>query len=184
MNKDNLQLYIGKDEIRQIVERVASEIIQSHNRKHIPLVLIVVLKGSIFFVADLMRAICEASDLDVRLDVIGAGSYSGTQSTGNVNLYALPATIPHDARVILIEDIVDTGRTLHALVRWMQLNCNVTPETCTLLDKPCRRAPEHAELRPDFVGRAIPDEFVIGYGLDYDGLFRGLPEIYIMANSE
>jgi hypoxanthine phosphoribosyltransferase len=82
--------------------------------------------------------------------------------------------------IIIIEDIVDSGRTLSYLVNYLKLNGASSVECCTLLDKPSRRIPELRDFKPKFVGCEVPDEFVVGYGLDYDERFRDLPYIGIL----
>jgi hypoxanthine phosphoribosyltransferase len=134
-----------------------------------------VLKGSVLFLADLVRQL----DLDVRIEVLGVSSYEGTSSTGNVR-------ITHDLRaditgrhVLLVEDIVDTGLTLEFLRKVLEVREPSSLCVASLLDKPSRRK---VTVDVDFVGFTIPDRFVVGYGLDFEQRYRQLPYIAVVKN--
>jgi hypoxanthine phosphoribosyltransferase len=138
----------------------------------VPITAICVLKGSVLFAADLVRAIPG----DVRLEFLGVSSYEGTASTGHVQ-------ITHDLRAsiagrhcLVVEDIVDTGLTLHYLLGQLRAREPASLRVASLLDKPSRR---RVAVEPDFVGFTIPDAFVIGYGLDLDERYRNLPYVAI-----
>jgi hypoxanthine phosphoribosyltransferase len=145
-----------------------------------PVTLVSVLKGSLPFMADLMRAI----DLPLRIDLMEVSSYGGnaTESSGLVRILKdLSASIAGED-VLIVEDIIDTGLTLNYLIRYLRGKSPATLRICTLLDKPARRL---VEIPVDYIGFAIPDQFVVGYGLDYGELYRNLkyvgvlrPEIY------
>ena len=145
-----------------------------------PLTLVSVLKGSLPFMADLMRAI----DIPVRIDLMEVSSYGGsaTESSGLVRILKdLSASIA-DEDVLIVEDIIDTGLTLNYLVRYLRGKNPASLRICTLLDKPARRL---VEIPVDYIGFTIPDQFVVGYGLDYGELYRNLryvgvlkPEVY------
>ena len=144
------------------------------------LTLVSVLKGSLPFMADLMRAIPSP----VRIDLMEVSSYGGTstESSGLVRILKdLSATIAGED-VLIVEDIIDTGLTLNYLVRYLRGKNPATLRICTLLDKPARRL---VDIPVDYVGFTIPDQFVVGYGLDYGELYRNLryvgvlkPEVY------
>jgi hypoxanthine phosphoribosyltransferase len=144
------------------------------------LTLVSVLKGSLPFMADLMRAI----DLPVRIDLMEVSSYGGTatESSGLVRIIKdLSASIAEED-VLLVEDIIDTGLTLNYLLRYLRGKNPSTLRICTLLDKPARRL---VDIPVDYIGFTIPDQFVVGYGLDYGELYRNLrfvgvlrPEVY------
>jgi hypoxanthine phosphoribosyltransferase len=137
-----------------------------------PIVCVGVLKGSFLFLADLMRAIPG----DVRCDFLGVSSYHGTASTGVVRItHDLPSNI-EGRHVLIVEDIVDTGLTLDFLLRTLEVRGPRSLRVCALLDKPSRRK---VPATLDFVGFTIPDAFVVGYGLDLDERFRGLPFVGI-----
>jgi hypoxanthine phosphoribosyltransferase len=130
---------------------------------------VVLLDGAMPFAADLLRTI-HHPDLLVRS--VRASSYHGTASSGSVTLSGMPAIVTSD--VLLIDDILDTGRTLQAVERRLREEGVERVHTCVLLDKPSRRA---VPIRADWVGFTIPDRFVVGYGLDHDGRYRHLPDV-------
>jgi len=144
------------------------------------LTLVSVLKGSLPFMADLMRQI----SLPLRIDLMEVSSYGGTatESSGLVRIMKdLSASIA-DEDVLLVEDIIDTGLTLNYLVRYLRGKSPASLRICTLLDKPARRL---VDIPVDYVGFEIPDQFVVGYGLDYAERYRNLrfvgvlrPEVY------
>ena len=144
------------------------------------LTLVSVLKGSLPFMADLMRQI----PLPLRIDLMEVSSYGGaaTESSGLVRIMKdLSASIV-DEDVLLVEDIIDTGLTLNYLVRYLRGKSPASLKICTLLDKPARRL---VDIPVDYVGFEIPDQFVVGYGLDYGERYRNLrfvgvlrPEVY------
>jgi hypoxanthine phosphoribosyltransferase len=144
------------------------------------LTLVSVLKGSLPFMADLMRQIA----LPLRIDLMEVSSYGGTatESSGLVRIMKdLSASIA-DEDVLLVEDIIDTGLTLNYLVRYLRGKSPASLKICTLLDKPARRL---VDIPVDYVGFEIPDQFVVGYGLDYSERYRNLrfvgvlrPEVY------
>jgi hypoxanthine phosphoribosyltransferase len=131
-----------------------------------------VLKGSVLFLADLVRAI--GPGVDVRLAFLAVRSYEGTRSTGTVQLTKDLETDIHGQHVLLVEDIVDTGLTLRFLVESLQLRQPASLRTVALLDKPERRK---VAIEPDWAGFVIPDRFVVGYGLDLDQRYRHLPYV-------
>ena len=147
------------------------------------LTLVSVLKGSLPFMADLMRAIPSP----VRIDLMEVSSYGGTstESSGLVRILKdLSATIEGED-VLIVEDIIDTGLTLNYLIRYLSGKNPKSLRICTLLDKPARRL---VDIPVDYVGFTIPDQFVVGYGLDYGELYRNLrfvgvlrPEVYSQA---
>ena len=132
-----------------------------------------VLDGACVFVADLMRAVPLP---DVRLRFVRATSYVGTTSTGGVQVVVPDGLAGQD--VVVVDEILDTGRTLRAVVDAVHGAGAASVRTCVLLDKPSRRVPGGLP-KADAVGFTIPDLFVIGYGLDLDGKFRHLPDIRI-----
>jgi hypoxanthine phosphoribosyltransferase len=145
-----------------------------------PLTLVSVLKGSLPFMADLMREI----PLPLRIDLMEVSSYGGTttESSGLVRIIKdLSASIAGED-VLLVEDIIDTGLTLNYLIRYLRGKNPASLRICTLLDKPARRL---VDIPVDYIGFEIPDQFVVGYGLDYGERYRNLrfvgvlrPEVY------
>jgi hypoxanthine phosphoribosyltransferase len=144
------------------------------------LTLVSVLKGSLPFMADLMRSI----DAPLRIDLMEVSSYGGatTESSGLVRILKDLSTSIEGEDVLIVEDIIDTGLTLNYLVRYLRGKNPASLRICTLLDKPARRL---VEIDVDYTGFTIPDQFVVGYGLDYGELYRNLrfvgvlrPEVY------
>ena len=147
------------------------------------LTLVSVLKGSLPFMADLMRSI----DRPVRIDLMEVSSYGGatTESSGLVRILKDLSSSIEGEDVLIVEDIIDTGLTLNYLVRYLRGKKPASLRICTLLDKPARRL---VEIDVDYIGFTIPDQFVVGYGLDYGELYRNLrfvgvlrPEVYATA---
>jgi len=137
-------------------------------------VLVGVLKGAVVFLADLMRAI----DGPVECDFIAVSSYgASTRSSGIVRLTKDLSQSIEGRDVLVIEDIVDTGRTLSYLVRNLETRQPRSLRVCTLLDKPSRR---EVPVTLDYVGFSVPDAFVVGYGLDYAGVHRNLPYVAVL----
>jgi hypoxanthine phosphoribosyltransferase len=137
-------------------------------------VLLVLMDGAFVFAADLARAIPSPG---LRLHFVSAKSYAGTASTGTVRLGATPDLAGHE--VLIVDDILDTGRTLAAARDAALAAGAVRVRTCVLLDKPDRRVPGGL-AQADYVGFTIPDAFVVGFGLDHDGRYRHLPEICVL----
>jgi len=136
------------------------------------LVVIVVLKGSIVFAADLIRAMT----VPVTLDYIRAKSYVGTEP-GALQFSHLPDTRLEGRHVLLVEDILDTGRTCEGLLAHLATADPASIRICTLLDKPARR---EVPVEADFVGFRIDDHFVVGYGLDFNERYRELPAVHVL----
>ena len=161
---------ISQDKIAERVREMGAKITKEYAGK--PIVVIGVLKGSFLFLADLVRSI----ENPLTVDFLGVSSYAGTESTGVVKIthdLTKPIAGKH---VLIVEDIVDTGLTLQYLVENLKTRNPASLRVACLLDKPSR-----AKVRVplEYVGFTIDDEFVVGYGLDYDGLYRNLPHIAI-----
>ncbi len=161
----------------QIQERIVDlgvEIREAYG--DLPITAVGVLKGSIIFMADLVRSI----DGDLTMEFLGVSSYRGTQSSGEVQITHDLKVAIEDRHVLIIEDIVDTGLTLSFLIKTLRVRNPASLKVVTLLDKPSRR---QVPVQVDWIGFSIPDEFVIGYGLDYDQKYRNLPYIGIYKGS-
>jgi len=170
---DNIkEVLISEAEIQAICKSLGEQISKDYKGKR--LLLVSVLKGAVVFLADLMRYI----DLDCEIDFMVVSSYgSGTVSTGQVKIIKDLNIDIKDYDLLIVEDILDTGITLSNLMRLLSVREPKSIKICTLLDKPDRRA---AEVKADYIGRQIPDEFVVGYGLDYDEKYRNLPFVGIL----
>jgi len=172
------EVLVTEDQIREKVAELGARIGADYRDRR--LTLVSVLKGSLPFMADLMRAI----PVPVRIDLMEVSSYGGsaTESSGLVRILKdLSATIEGED-VLIVEDIIDTGLTLNYLVRYLRGKNPKSLRICTLLDKPARRL---VDIAVDYVGFTIPDQFVVGYGLDYREYYRNLrfvgvlrPEVY------
>lgn len=169
VKSDILPLF-SKEEIENRIKELAAEIDSHYNGEEI--YVICVLKGAAIFAADLVKSI----KTSVRLEFIRLSSYgSSTQTSGKVNAVDISLPNLNDKHVLIIEDIVDTGLTAKFLLDFINLNFKTkTTKFCSLLDKKCYRK---TEVEVDYVGFEIDGKFVIGYGLDYDGLYRNLPYI-------
>ncbi len=137
------------------------------------IVLLCVLKGGLFFTADLARTLPGR----VAVDFIRAKSYEGVDSSGNVTLLVEPTAALKGKHVIVVEDILDTGRTARAILERVRDDDPASVALCVLLDKPSRRV---ERIEADFVGFTIGEYFVVGYGLDHNERYRGLPGVHIL----
>lgn len=167
------KVLVSEEMINEAVERIAADIDRDYSEKN--LLLLGILKGSVVFMGDLMKKI--KSPLEI--DFMKVSSYgAGTTSSGRINIILdLHRSDLSEKDIIIVEDIIDSGRTLSYLVEYLSLNGARSVKTCTLLDKPTRRT---VEFVPDYVGYEIPDEFVVGYGLDYDEQYRALPYVGVL----
>ncbi|MBQ1260952.1 MAG: hypoxanthine phosphoribosyltransferase [Clostridia bacterium] len=175
MHKDVEKILITEAELDAITTRLAAEIDRDYNRPDKHLLLLCILKGSIVFMSDLMKKLKSPFEIDcMRVSSYGAG----TVTTGSVHIILdLIRSDLETLDILVIEDIIDSGVTLSYLVDYLTRKGARSIKTCTLLDKPSRR---RVEYTPDYVGIEIPDEFVIGYGLDYAEKYRGLPYVGIL----
>ncbi len=167
------RLFITPEEIRDIVREMAGKINRDLAGKEV--IFVGILNGVFIFAADLFRQI----HLDARITFLRLASYQGTQSTGRVKQLIGLSEDLKDRTVVVIEDIVDTGTTLDHIIR--QLNSFQPAEIriATLLLKP---EVYHHNIPLDYVGKEIPNRFIIGYGLDYDGYGRNLEGIYVLED--
>lgn len=175
MNNAIAKILVSEGELEATVTRLAAQIDADYKGSDKKLVLLCILKGSIVFMGDLMKKLT----VPVEIDCMKVSSYgSGTTSSGSVKIH-LDVTRPDlsDCDFLIIEDIIDSGYTLSYLTDYLKLRGARSVKTCALLDKPARRK---VEFTPDYVGIEIPDEFVVGYGLDYDERFRALPYVGVL----
>ncbi len=163
---------ISQEKIAMRVEELARQIELDYNGKS-P-VVVAILKGAIIFYGDLVRKI----NLPLRFDTMSVSSYGcGTVSSGNVKINKDLTKDIDGEDVILIEDIIDSGNTMKALVSLLAHRGAKSVKVCSFLDKPSRRT---TDFKADYIGYTVPDEFVVGYGLDYDEKYRNLPYIGIL----
>lgn len=168
-------VYISKEQISERIAELAKQIDQDY--KGLNPLFIGILNGSFIFAADLFRALT----IDAEISFIKLASYKGTSSTGNVVTAIGMEDNLHDRHVIIIEDIIDTGKTLHAFMPELVNRHPASLKIATFLTKP--EALKHP-VKADYTGFEIPNKFVIGYGLDYDKAGRNLPALYILAGEE
>lgn len=175
MHKDVESILISQKKLENIVKSLAKQIEKDYNDKEF--IMVGLLKGSIVFMAELMTKI----DLDFYIDFIVASSYGGgTESSGKVKIVKDLSISPKDKDILIVEDIVDSGNTLNFVANHLISSGAKSVRICTLCDKPSRRK---VPMTPDYCGAEIPDEFIVGFGLDYDEKYRNLPYIGILKRS-
>ena len=166
---------ISSARIHRRVEELGRQISEVYKDIDTPLVMVVILKGAPVFAADLLRSLT----IPAELEFMRAASYgSGTSSSGKLRLAHMVEGPLVGRHVLLVEDIVDSGRTVNAIAKRIRRLGPASLRLAALLDRPARR---EEEVQIDFTGFVIPDKFVIGYGLDYAGLYRELPGIYSLT---
>lgn len=175
MNNDILKILVTEKEIDEITTRLAAEIDRDYKDNDGRLVLLGILKGSVPFLADLMKKIKSNPEIEV----MKVSSYGGgTKTSGMVKIILdWQRDNISECDVVVVEDIIDSGRTLAYLCEYLKQKGAKSVRTCTLLDKPSRR---EVEFVPDYCGTEVPDEFVVGYGLDYDERYRALPYVGVL----
>lgn len=167
------QPLISRDAIAGRVGALGGEVARAYG--DLNPVLLIVLKGAVVFGADLMRAL----GIPITVDFIHARSYKGTGSSGRVELLTQPSTTLKGRHVLLVEDILDTGRTASVLIDYVRQAGAADIRVITLLDKPARR---EIEVTADYVGFTIDNQFVVGYGLDYNEAYRKLDAVYVLED--
>lgn len=171
---NEIKTLIDEQTLQKRIQEMADQIKKDYEGKQITFICI--LKGSVFFTVDLAKR----TDADVRLEFIRVSSYGGdTCSSGEIKMKLDLKDTIRGKDVIVIEDIIDTGRTLKYLIEYLELKKPKSLKLCTLLNKEARRV---CDVKVDYIGFDIPDEFVIGYGLDYDEKYRNLPYIGYFEN--
>ncbi len=172
-DNDVEKVLVSEEELEAIVERIAKEIDRDFADKN--LLLICILKGSVVFMGDLMKHLT----IPCEIDCMKVSSYGdGSVSTKKINiLLDLHRNDLSEKDILIVEDIIDSGRTLSYLCDYLKINGARSVKTASLLDKPSRR---EVDFKPDYQGLEVPDEFVVGYGLDYAEKYRTLPYIGIL----
>lgn len=167
------RVMLTEQEIKTRVKELANQIERDYNGES--LTLICVLSGASIFFADLVREL----NLDARFEFMSVSSYgSGTVTSGEVKILKDINRPIAGKHVMIVEDIIDTGCTLNYLKNVLLQRQPLDVKVCTILDKPSRR---RVEFAGDYVGFTIPDEFVVGYGLDYDGKYRNLKDVCVLS---
>ena len=175
LDNDIEQILVDARQLDEINKRLGEQITKDFADKN--LLVVGILKGSLYFMADLTRYI----DLPLKLDFLAVSSYgSSTRSSGSVKIIKDIDIYLAGYDVLLVEDILDSGRTLDYVSKMLSARGANSISIVTLLDKPERRV---VDLKPDYVGTDVPDEFVVGYGLDYDQQYRNLPYIGALKRS-
>jgi len=173
---EKVELYFTKEQINQRVKELATEITEHYGEQ--PIMVLGTLKGSVFFLADLVREL----PTNIEIDFIRASSYGdSSESSGEVTLEYVPSVCLEGRHVLLVEDIIDTGITASSLYNYLVTQKVNSVQICSLLDKPMRRK---IPVSCDFLGFSIPNEFVVGYGLDYAQRYRNLPYVGILKFDE
>ncbi|MEO8745119.1 MAG: hypoxanthine phosphoribosyltransferase [Candidatus Dormiibacterota bacterium] len=166
---------ISSARISRRVRELGRQISETYADIDTPLVMVVILKGATVFAADLLRSL----SIPAELEFVRASSYgSGTASSGHLKLAHMVDGPLVGRHVLLVEDIIDSGITVDAIAKRIRRMNPASVRLAALLDRPARRV---IETKIDFTGFVIPDRFVIGYGLDYAGLYRELPHIYSLT---
>lgn len=172
MKDDIGEVLFSEEKIASIVRNMGRQISEDYVGKN--LFMVSVLKGSLVFMADLMRAVT----IPCSIDFLSVSSYgNGTASSGEVRILKDLDCSLEGKDLLIVEDILDSGMTLSFLLKTLSARNPASIRLCTFLDKPERR---RVDIRPDYVGAEVPDEFIVGYGLDYAEKYRNLPYIGVL----
>lgn len=172
LHNDIDRILISEKEVEEIVTGIAKKVSEDYEGKK--LLLLCILKGSVVFMGDLMKHI----SIPVQIDFMKVSSYGSGTTSGNLKIKLdLHRDDLDTTDILIVEDIIDSGKTLSALTKYLTERGAKSVRSCTLLDKPSRR---EVAFVPDYTGREIPDEFVVGYGLDYNEDYRALPFVGIL----
>ena len=172
MKDDIGEVLFSEEKIASIVRNMGRQISEDYVGKN--LFMVSVLKGSLVFMADLMRAVT----IPCSIDFLSVSSYgNGTASSGEVRILKDLDCSLEGKDLLIVEDILDSGMTLSFLLKTLSARTPASIRLCTFLDKPERR---RVDIRPDYVGAEVPDKFIVGYGLDYAEKYRNLPYIGVL----
>lgn len=172
MNKDVEKILLNEEQIAKICKDLGGQITKDYEGKN--LLVVGILKGSVLFFSDVIRNI----DLDLAVDFMVVSSYgAGSTTSGMVQILKDITTDISNKNVLIVEDIVDTGVTLYNVKNVLLERGAESVKICTFLDKPSRRK---ANITADYIGCEVPDEFVVGYGLDYAEKYRNLPYLGVL----
>lgn len=172
MHQDIEKILVSEREILKLIKRISAHINKDLNGE--PLLVIIILKGSAAFAMDLIKKL----DMPVEIDFMQVSSYGkSTSSNGFINLKKDIEQDISGKNILIVEDIIDSGNTLFKIKTLFEDRKAKSVRICTLLDKPSRRV---VDVKVDYVGKEIPDEFVVGYGLDYDEKYRNLSYVGVL----
>ena len=170
---DNIsRVLFSEEQLKEVVTNLGKRITEDYKDKN--LLMVSILKGSVLFMADLMRAV----NIPAKIDFMAVSSYgSGAKTSGVVRILKDLDKPIDGCDVLIIEDILDSGLTLDYIISMLAARHPRSIKICTLFDKPERRV---TNVKADYVGLQVPDEFIVGYGLDYDEIYRNLPYIGVL----
>lgn len=172
MHEDLAKILLSKEQIEARVKELGAEISRDYAGER--LLMVGILRGAVVFFSELVKNV----DLDVRFDFMVVSSYgSGSVTSGEVKIGKDLSQPIEGKNVLIVEDIIDTGHTLKNLKRLLETRNPKSIKIASLLDKPSRR---EVEMEGDYIGFKVPNEFVVGYGLDYDEKYRNLPDIGVL----
>jgi len=175
LHPDIESILVSQEEIKEILNTIAQKINKDLNGEE--LLVVVILRGSMVFASDLIRKL----NMPVKIEFMRASSYgSSTESSGFINVKQDLETDIEGKNVLIIEDIIDSGNTLFKLKELLLSRNPKTCRICTMLDKPQRRV---SEVEVEYIGKEIPNEFAVGYGLDYNEYYRNLPYVGVLKRS-
>lgn len=175
MHRDVKEVLITEEQIQSKCIELGAVITEAYKGYENPPILVALLKGSVPFLAELIKHI----DLDIEYDFMDVSSYEGTQSSRDIRILKDLDRSIKGMDILLVEDIVDTGHTIKAIIKLLENKGARECKVVSLLDKPSRR---EVEVKADYVGFVIPNEFVIGFGLDFDEKYRNLPYVGILKD--
>ena len=173
MENNIAKILLTEEQIKARIKELGEELSREYAGKN-P-VIVGVLKGVVIFYADMIREIT----VPCQMDFMWISSYAGTESTGNMEVKRDVTVDIKDRHVLILEDIFDTGNSLDYTYRHLMFKQPASLKICTLLDKPERRNPK-VTLKADYTGFTIPNEFVVGYGLDFNEFYRNLPYVGVL----
>lgn len=173
ISNDIGQILLTEEQIEKRCQELADEIEKVYLEKGVTPIVVGLLKGSVPFMSELIKNFKQP----IEIDFMSVSSYDGTESVGDVKINKDMDLSTRNKHVLIVEDIVDTGRTLKEVKKMFYNKGALDVQVASLLDKPDRRV---VDIEADFVGFTIPNEFVVGYGLDYNQLYRNLPYIGVL----
>ena len=173
MHPNMKKVLISEEQIVQRCSELGKQISDDYRNNAQPPLLVALLKGSVPFLAELIKHI----ELEIQFDFMAVSSYEGTESIGDIKINKDLDCSVKGVDILLVEDIVDTGKTLQTVKEMLKIKGAASVRVVTLLDKPERRT---VEIEADYVGFAVPNEFVVGFGLDFNQKYRNLPYVGVL----